>query len=798
MSFSKKKLSQSQNNIDNYKIYKNQKIPKNNEVWKDDIFLPNENSLLGKNAKGEYLDLNEGKYKMIHSSEIEWKRISEIIPKPVLFEGIMDINNLKFGRLSYIYFYSVLSALSQFPSIFNKIILTKEYNPNCFYKLILFIDGEFQLVYIDDFFPCIKNTNILYFIKPLNFEFWAILIEKAWAKVNGGYQNIINSWPVDLFKALTGSACEELIHDELTSDELFYELNISDKNYGFCISLSNNNKEVVKKGLLNYHMYILIETEKIEMGKNLYFHLCKFRDPTGESNWIGDWNEKSELWNEKIRKKINKNKLNLKKGEFWICIQDVKKYFIRSDICHMIYDGNSKFFEFKDKELLTPKIFNFYLPEEGMVSISIYEKNWHYHRELRYIPHPTSLIIAEYDIKNNSIKNIITKYESNNDVEITKKLQKGYYLVWAYKTNDINEKQIADYMKIRFCSDSKMSIKFKGNDENFEVIKNIIYQKTKEKNKNKIKNNQIIYETENSFEKSGLGYKICINNSDNIYQEWNVDTSKMEGYILLSPYNKKKFDLNICYNDYNIILGIKRQKLGDHWFNLTIEVTQYENNIKKEIIQSEKNIDINSFYSRDNKYFLIINENPTFSYEEMKKVTKYQSFDHWQLFLEKYKRKYPFIINELEKLKPLDNEKLDLVEIEKDNNIYIGEADYIIRNGRGGMIFGEEGTYYVGYWDNGRQYKRGKVFDKKNNLLYDGEYKKGVKEGNGIYYYPSGEKYEGKFANGVKEGKGVFYWKNGNKWEGYFKNNQMNGEGIFYNGEESFTAIYKNGELIDH
>ena len=295
MSFSKKKLSQSQNNIDNYKIYKNQKIPKNNEIWKDDIFLPNENSLLGKNSKGEYLDLNEGKYKMIHSSEIEWKRISEIIPKPVLFEGIMDINNLKFGRLSYIYFYSVLSALSQFPSIFNKIILTKEYNPNCFYKLVLFIDGEFQLVYIDDFFPCIKNTNILYFIKPLNFEFWAILIEKAWAKVNGGYQNIINSWPVDLFKALTGSACEELIHDELTSDELFYELNISDKNYGFCISLSNNNKEVLKKGLLNYHMYILIETEKIEMGKNLYFHLCKFRDPTGESNWIGDWNEKSEL-----------------------------------------------------------------------------------------------------------------------------------------------------------------------------------------------------------------------------------------------------------------------------------------------------------------------------------------------------------------------------------------------------------------------------------------------------------------------------------------------------------------------
>ncbi len=795
MSLAKKKVNRIEESLD-FKIFKNQKNPKINEQWKDDIFPPNDNSLLGRNSRGEYIDSNEGKYKMIHNDEIEWKRISEIIPKPVIYEDIMNINNIRFGRLSYIYFYSVLSALSQFPSLFNKIILTKEYNPNGLYKLLLFIDGEFQIIYIDDFFPCIKNSNVLYFIKPSNFEIWSILIEKAWAKVNGGYQNIINSWPVDLFRALTGASCEEFIHDELTSDELFNELNYSDKNYGFCISLSNN-RDVVKKGLLNYHMYILIETEKVDMGKNLYLYLCKFRDPTGESNWIGNWNEKSELWNEKIRKKINKSKLNLKKGEFWICIEDVKKYFIRSDICHMIYDGFSKTFEFKDKEIMTPKIFNFYLQEEGMVSISIYEKNWQFHRELRYISHPTSLIIAEYDIKNNSIKNIISKYESNNAVEITKNLQKGYYLVWAYKTNDIDEKIICDEMKIRFCSDSKLSIKFKGNDDNFHLIKNIIYQHIKEKNKNKIKSDEVFYETENSFLKSGLGYKLCINPLDNVYQEWIVDSSKIEGYILLSPYNKKNFDLTIGYKGYKIILGIKKQKFDEHWFNLNVEVIQNENSTKKELTNFEKNPDINSFFSKDNKYFLIINENPTFSYEEMKKKPKFPSFDHWQLFLEKYKKKYPFIINELQKLKPLDNEKLDLIEIEKDNNIYIGEADYIIRNGRGGMIFKDEGRYYVGYWDNGRQFKKGKVFDRKNNLLYDGEYKNGVKEGIGVYYYQSGEKYEGKFVNGVKEGKGIFYWKNGNKWEGYFKNDKMNGEGIFYDGEESFSAIYKNGELMD-
>ena len=33
--------------------------------------------------------------------------------------------------------------------------------------------------------------------------------------------------------------------------------------------------------------------------------------------------------------------------------------------------------------------------------------------------------------------------------------------------------------------------------------------------------------------------------------------------------------------------------------------------------------------------------------------------------------------------------------------------------------------------------------------------------------------------------------------QGYFKNDEMNGEGIFYDENESYTAIYKNGELVE-
>ena len=449
------------------------------------------------------------------------------------------------------------------------------------------------------------------------------------------------------------------------------------------------------------------------------------------------------------------------------------------------------------------------MPEEGMVSISIlFEKNWHFHRELREDKNPTSLILIKYDINNiNEIQEIIsTKYQSNEDTEIAKFLNKGYYLIWAYTKSSNNNNLI----KIRISSDTKIGIKYIGNDLNFELLKYIIIQSRRNKNLDKIKKNKIFYETQNSFEKSGIGYTLCLNPLNHIYQEWNINTNKLEGYYLFPPYdNVESFKMKINLNSDNIILGIKKEKFGEHWFNLNVEVTQFEennlnnqdNNLITDNKENENNnnikIDINSYFSKDINDFELLTGSPTFSFEELKEIQNYQELDKWELFLEKYKEKYPFIINELEQLEPLDNEKLDLIEISKDNTIYIGEADYVIRTGRGAMIFLNEEAFYVGYWDNGRQYNKGKVFDINNNLIYEGEYKKGVRDGNGIYYYPNGEKYEGKFRNGIREGKGVFYWKDGKRWEGYFKNDEMNGEGIFYDENESYTAIYKNGELVE-
>ena len=219
-----------------YKIYLNQEYPSQEDQFTDDLFPPNETSLLGKNIEEKNSQENEIKEKdKILSSEIEWKRSKKILFEPHLFEGEININNISTGIIINSYFLSAIDALCKYPHLISKIFITREYNKDyCFFELLLFIDGEFQIVYLDDYFPCIKGTSVPYFTKPTTFELWLMLLEKAWAKVNGGYGNILVGNSSEVFRFLTGF-CSEQINNNL----------IDNINYSNLLKNCFDSKEIV-------------------------------------------------------------------------------------------------------------------------------------------------------------------------------------------------------------------------------------------------------------------------------------------------------------------------------------------------------------------------------------------------------------------------------------------------------------------------------------------------------------------------------------------------------------------------
>ena len=64
----------------------------------DEDFPPHEYSLMGKSKDGVFLDPVESRHKIIKDSEIEWKRISDIVAKPVIFEDTINLYKNYFNK----------------------------------------------------------------------------------------------------------------------------------------------------------------------------------------------------------------------------------------------------------------------------------------------------------------------------------------------------------------------------------------------------------------------------------------------------------------------------------------------------------------------------------------------------------------------------------------------------------------------------------------------------------------------------------------------------------------------------
>ena len=780
----------------NLKIFQNQNPPKPGEQWTDDLFPPNENSLQGTNPNNK--DSFESQKKDIDLSEIEWKRANEIFPEPHLFEGELSTKNITLGKIGSSYFFSSISAIADYPGLISKIFITKDYNPDGFYSLILFLDGEYQIVFIDDYLPCLKGTNIPYFSKSNNFELWPLLLEKAWAKVNGSYVNSLSGWPNDVFRTFTGFCCEDLNHEEGTVEKIWEKIKKVKDNNGIICSSTKNDFEINDAGLICGFTYTLLNAEEVDDDKHRKVYLLKLRNDLGKSDWNGDWSEKSPYWTDNIRNQISPEKMELKEGEFFMRLEDFIKYFARTDLCNIIYNGFSKCFDFTQSDMNYPQVFNFFLHDKANVSISILEKNWRFHRELRNISHPTSLILVKYEPSNQSFEYITGKYESYEDCEKTRELNPGFYLVWAYKGVNQSEKPLPEEMKVRFISGGEISLKHIGSDNEFDIGEQIIYYGVQKLKGDQINNNDIFYDIASDFQKSGIGYRLIINPLKNKCQKWEIDTTQNGDYYLLSQFaNDNTFNFEVNPNDFESILFLRNKKYGTFKLNIKNDVQQEDCDETKQ--REKKRKEFESFCLPDMSSEEKLESEKTPSLEELSKAEKYPEYDNNKLFLEKNKpEENPNLdLEEILKLEPQEeNNRLGLVKVENEDGVYLGEADYATPQGRGCYIFRNDGQSWIGYFDKGEKGKYGKFYDKDGKLVYEGEYKHGEKDGKGTYYYPNGAKYEGDFVRNQKEGNGVYHWDDKTRWEGTWVNNKMDGQGTYYDGDNSKALAYERGKEV--
>lgn len=92
----------------------------------------------------------------------QWKRISDILNKPALFDGKIEPKDVIQGSLGDCYFLSALAALAEDESRIRTIFGNQTFSPNGIYKVVLRIDGVIQEIIVDDFIPVNKRSEPLF------------------------------------------------------------------------------------------------------------------------------------------------------------------------------------------------------------------------------------------------------------------------------------------------------------------------------------------------------------------------------------------------------------------------------------------------------------------------------------------------------------------------------------------------------------------------------------------------------------------------------------------------------------
>ena len=136
---------------------------------------------------------------------------------------------------------------------------------------------------------------------------------------------------------------------------------------------------------------------------------------------------------------------------------------------------------------------------------------------------------------------------------------------------------------------------------------------------------------------------------------------------------------------------------------------------------------------------------------------------------------------------------ITLVGCTKDKGVYVGEGKDGKRHGQGSVTY-SNGKKYVGEFKNGKKHGQG-TQTWSNGKKYVGEFKNGKRNGQGTMTYSDGRKYVGGVKNGRWHGKGVSTALDGQRWytlyDGEWKKGNKHGQGKLV-----VTKIDDDGTLL--
>ena len=237
---------------------------------------------------------------------------------------------------------SALSCMTLQPSILLRLLNFKKTNKSGIYMIWMFLKRGWNSIIVDDFAPMMKLPphneleEIGMRLRDCGFVFK--IMEKAFAKICGGYQNIGEVEVEDVLRAFTGGNTwtwdikEQLGLEEITEIERIWDNIAVSLNNGYLISVEPRRTVDDPKGLLLNHNYSVVKLVKVYSGENDEdgTHIVMLRTPFKEDAWKGEWHPGCHNWNDENKRVVG---FSRKSKDFWMSYHDFLHYFQKIIFC---------------------------------------------------------------------------------------------------------------------------------------------------------------------------------------------------------------------------------------------------------------------------------------------------------------------------------------------------------------------------------------------------------------------------------------------------------------------------------
>ncbi|KAM3912102.1 calpain-1 catalytic subunit-like [Leptodactylus fuscus] len=277
----------------------------------------------------------------VSNPKVEWKRPPEFCSNPKFIESGSRSTDVCQGELGDCWLLSTLSSLTLHPSLFSRVVPADQsfsqsdgYSGIFHFKLWQF--GEWLDVVIDDKLPT-KNGRLMYTKSDSQTEMWSALLEKAYAKVCGGYVVLQGGTIAETLEDFTGGIAESVSLSRYTSEEV-WEMVLEAKSKKFLMAAYIQVSDpadvgcVDEDGLILGHAYAVLGAQEVKLDSG-EVTLIRLRNPWGFSEYNGPWSDKSPEW--MSVSDVERKALNLQKedGEFWMLCEDFCSLFSWIVIC---------------------------------------------------------------------------------------------------------------------------------------------------------------------------------------------------------------------------------------------------------------------------------------------------------------------------------------------------------------------------------------------------------------------------------------------------------------------------------